>query len=123
MTEISQGKPWLIYLLHFDRPVRGKQHYCGSTPRERLAKRMREHQCGSGANLTKQAVREGTGWTLAALLEAENTAVERRLKKQSRFKHWCPICLGRIDGPGLFPQSLHFDPVASPERYNLLSWQ
>lgn len=90
------------YLLCFDRPVGDAAgrlgyacHYLGSTPRYRLAVRMREHQQGRGACLTAAAARAGIGFEMVRTWPG-GRAEERRLKgrpKGSReLREKCPRC-------------------------------
>jgi len=81
------------YLIHFDSPVRGKQrHYLGYT--SNLPQRWGDHRAGHGADLTKAAVRQGIGMTLARVWPDGTRSLEDKLKRISHFKSYCPICMG-----------------------------
>jgi predicted GIY-YIG superfamily endonuclease len=74
------GNVGSIYLLHYSkRTSRGHQHYLGWT--EDLARRLRQHQIGRGAEETKIAVAEG-----AKLLMVQTWIGTRAL--ESQIKTW-----------------------------------
>ena len=105
-------KPYIVYVLHFDRPVGPARHYIGITRRERLAQRMHDHQGTSASWLTAKAAKLGIGFTLAKTFDAESHADEQRIKRAGHFDKICPICRGDLD---LWGTRLHYAPrPASP---------
>lgn len=111
-----------IYLLHFDRPVRGSQHYLGITNQKRLETRLREHQNGYGARLTKLAALAQVPFTLAAFWDTTDPALERKLKRDSHFPRRCPICRWeRNRGPELRTQWRSTPPNLKPEWTPLIA--
>ena len=75
-----------VYLLHFDARVGNAFHYMGSCEDNRLDARMREHQTGNGSSLTKRAVNQGTGFTLAGLWKTPDRTEEKRRKTRGHFR-------------------------------------
>lgn len=97
MTWTAPATPWTVYLLHFERKVRGAQHYLGITRSARLDRRMHDH-CGEhGSRLTALACKSGIGFTLARTWPAESLDLEKRLKASGHFAKLCPICRGELD--------------------------
>lgn len=83
----------MIYLLHFDRALRGgARHYVGMTERA-VEVRLAEHRAGRGGRLTKRAAREGVGMVVARTWPGPK-ALERRLSRAGRLRAVCPICAG-----------------------------
>lgn len=82
----------MIYLLHFDPPVGKSRHYLGSCKDDRLDQRMREHALGTGATLTREAVKRGARIYLARTLPGLDHRVEKNLKTRADFKRMCPLC-------------------------------
>ena len=111
----------LLYLLHFDAPVGGKIHYGGSTGDEQLLTRLRRHQCGTGASLTRRAHAAGIGFRLAAVLIVANRNCEKTWKSAKRYRHDCTICCSEAKVPSLFPVGSHFEPVAIADTRALSS--
>lgn len=82
----------VFYLLHFDQEVGRKRHYSGTTILSRLFTRMRKHQRGEGARLTKRAFDQGVGFTLAAYTLLADRSEEYRIKKAGHLRQMCPLC-------------------------------
>lgn len=82
----------MLYLLHFDPPLKHAQHYLGWTTPERLAHRLRQHSIGRGARLVDEALRHGCLVRLARLWEDGTPTEERRLKRFAKLKTLCPLC-------------------------------
>lgn len=97
MTTPSSRAALVVYLLHFDRPVKHARHYIGITSAARLEQRQEEHRSGHGAALTRAAFRARIGWTVAKLWENANFSLERDLKRRGHLHRHCPIC--RPSGP------------------------
>lgn len=87
-----------IYLLHFEKPYRGKsQHYLRYTTLP-LEKRLECHRNGSGATTTAYAKKKGISFVLAYSKEfnskKEARMAEIKAKRTGRIKDLCPICRG-----------------------------
>lgn len=80
-----------LYLLHFERPYHHARHYLGFTKYRSVKQRIADHQAGLGANLTRHVVGAGIKLYLAWQASGERTD-ERRLKRRSHVKLWCPLC-------------------------------
>jgi predicted GIY-YIG superfamily endonuclease len=79
-----------IYLLHFSRKLSGHaKHYIGSA--ENLEGRLWHHRHGSGACITRAAVRQGIKLMLARTWQAERS-FEGKLKRQKHARRYCPLC-------------------------------
>lgn len=91
-----------VYLLHFDKPFEGTprkpnakkrgfaQHYLGFA--NHLDARIEHHRNGTGANLTKYAVRAGCELQLARVWDHATRKTERKLKNNRHNSRMCPIC-------------------------------
>jgi predicted GIY-YIG superfamily endonuclease len=77
------------YLLHFARPIYGKQHYLGWSTN--IVARVALHQRGRGARLVAQALAAGIGVDLVRVWPQVDKARERALKR-SAPKSYCPTC-------------------------------
>lgn len=82
----------MIYLLHFDPPVKRAKHYLGYCADERLQLRLIEHARGDGASLTRAAIKQGSKLYLARTLPGKSYEVERAMKVHGDFKRLCPLC-------------------------------
>lgn len=58
---------------------------------------MAEHAAGTGAALTFRAAKEAVPFTLVMTMQADDLALERRLKASGHFRRLCPICRGELD--------------------------
>ena len=77
------------YLLHFERPIYGAQHYLGwSTD---IRRRVRLHLSGRGARLVSQALQAGIGVELVRIWPTFVRQQEYVLKRQTP-KRYCPRC-------------------------------
>lgn len=88
----SQMKQYVVYLLHFDRPVGPYRHYTGLARSMLLMQRMRQHGHGNGANLTKRAVSNGTALYLVRRTFVDRPHAEKAIKYRGHAKTRCPIC-------------------------------
>lgn len=109
----------LLYLLHFDRPVSGKSHYCGSCEDDQLQTRLRRHQCGTGSKLTRRVHQAQVGFSLAMVKKISSRTDEKQWKKAKRYRADCSICANAGAIPDLFPDCLHFEPVAETGKRTL----
>ncbi len=83
-----------VYLLHFEAPVDGKQHYIGSC--NDMEKRMALHRAGRAAVLTRRLHGAGIAFVIANTWEFE-TSLEairaERATKRATAGRRCSICL------------------------------
>jgi predicted GIY-YIG superfamily endonuclease len=85
----NQDTEVTIYLLHFDRPYKGKmRHYLGFT--SDLDNRLMNHRCGTACVTTKRAFDRGIGFVLARTWLAP-VRMERAIKSHGVVRS-CPIC-------------------------------
>ena len=77
------------YLLHFDRPIYGAQHYLGWATN--VARRVAVHHRGRGARLVAQALSAGIHVDLVRVWPDVDQAKERALKRNGP-KSYCPKC-------------------------------
>jgi hypothetical protein len=111
-----------VYLLHFDKKIGHALHYMGSCEQDRLDKRMREHQTGNGASITKRAVEQGAGFVLAGLWVVADRAEEKKMKRRGHFKETCLECVRSEHAPDLFRNVLYFPPLPFPGQSQVLSY-
>lgn len=114
--------PILIYLLHFDQPIAGKQHYLGSTVAGSLEKRLRRHHLGTGSGFTRRMHEASIGFRIAALWQAPDRSYERTLKLRGRYQRHCAICSPQGNVHAAFPNVLCFPPIAPKIGSCILSW-
>jgi predicted GIY-YIG superfamily endonuclease len=99
-----------LYLLHFDRPLNGRQHYLGWS--ENVRRRLEEHRKGQGGKTTAAYKRAGIGFALAATWPG--TRDDETQFKRKRLGSLCPLCrkknkdmtnldamLTKLDGNGM----------------------
>lgn len=84
--------PWIVYLLHFDRPLGKARHYIGITRADQYERRMRDHARGRASRLTRAVTEAGISIYVAHLWNTDDPNLERRLKRQHRAQHWCSYC-------------------------------
>lgn len=84
-----------VYLLHFDKPYKHAEHYCGFATN--LDARLEHHRNGTGARLMQVIRDAGIGFTLARTWEGETRTKERRLKNGGGLNRVCPICKAAAD--------------------------
>lgn len=82
-----------VYLFHFDKRLHHAGHYLGFT--ENLEERIRQHQSGKGANLTRVATQQGIKLILARTWKGDR-ALERQLKKRKNSPRLCPYCNQKV---------------------------
>jgi predicted GIY-YIG superfamily endonuclease len=72
----------MIYILEFDRPLHHARYYIGWTKDEyTLPARLKHHQNGQGAAITRAAAQQGISWRLVWTMEGDKH-IERQLKRQ-----------------------------------------
>lgn len=111
-----------VYVLHFDQPVRGKTHYMGSAADNELDNRLRRHQLGTGANLTRQAHTLGIGFTLGGLYQGSDRSLEKKMKRRRQHSKFCAHCKGPDHVGTLFHDVLYFAPIAPTPEAVVLSF-
>jgi predicted GIY-YIG superfamily endonuclease len=78
-----------VYLLHFERPYKGKmRHYLGWT--SDLERRLANHRQGTACATTKLAFDRGIGFVLACSWPG-TVRLERRIKRRG-VVNCCVIC-------------------------------
>ena len=78
-----------VYLLHFERPYKGKmRHYLGFT--RNLDARLKDHHDGTACVTTKRAFDRGIGFVLARTWLGP-VKMERAIKRHGVVRS-CPIC-------------------------------
>lgn len=82
----------VVYLLHFEKPMKDKLHYVGICQTGRLARRMWEHRTGRGASITRRAVEAGSHLYLGNLWRDQSYADERKIKTRGHFINYCRVC-------------------------------
>lgn len=100
-----------VYLLHFEEPVAGKQHYLGACKDGNLPRRIRRHQTGHGAGLTRRAGDAGIGFYVANVWHDRGWQDERDMKKAGKLSAKCFICLAPFDPP--FVDATYHHPIRS----------
>lgn len=113
----------LTYILHFDAPVAGKRHYVGSCEEAELPKRLRRHQLGTASSLTRRAHLQGTGFTVAALMQSPDRSLEKRVKTNRHYDRKCNVCQQNADVPSLFTNVLYFPPVDPKDGDCVVNWE
>lgn len=100
----QQNANIVVYLLHFDAPFKGRQHYVGSTLYDRRFKRWREHAQGNGSHYVRRFIREGIGFRVVRLWFSPTRALEKSVKGRAQFSKICPICTPSLPQP----EPIHF---------------
>ena len=88
MIARGEQKHQQLYLLHFDQPLNGRQHYLGWT--EDVPRRLEEHRKGQGGKTTAAYKKAGIGFTLAA--SWPGTKGDETQFKRKRLRSLCPLC-------------------------------
>lgn len=83
----------VCYLIHFDEPVSGVQHYLGFATD--LHKRIAQHRASEGARLTARANARGISWRVVRVWRNADADAERALKAMVP-KNLCPHCNVRV---------------------------
>jgi len=77
------------YLLHFQRPIHGAQHYLGWSAD--IRRRVRLHLSGRGAWLVRQALKAGIEVQLVRIWPSVARKYEYVLKRRTP-KRYCALC-------------------------------
>lgn len=83
---------YVVYLLHFDKPIHRSRHYLGYTSIKAFEHRMVQHASGHGARLTRRACELKIKMVVAHIWITDSPDLERRLKKRHNARHWCSFC-------------------------------
>jgi len=83
----------VCYLIHFDEPVSGKQHYLGFAVD--LSERIARHRASKGARLTARANARGISWRVVRVWRNADADAEIALKAMIP-KNLCPHCNKRV---------------------------
>ncbi len=94
----------VCYLIHFDEPVSGVQHYLGFTTD--LRRRISQHRSGEGALLLNRANIKGVGWRVVRVWRDADLDAEAALKAMIP-KNLCPHCNKRVARQKARADSLH----------------
>lgn len=113
----------MIYLIHFDKPVRSAKHYLGFCRDDRLDARMLEHARGEASHLTRAAVNNGTKLWLARTFEGGNRDLERTMKRHGHFKLMCPLCCPLFERLKVSCYEIDAKRQPVPPRYAVLDWR
>lgn len=111
--------PYVVYMLHFERPIGKARHYVGSTESPALRARIKRHKSGGGAALTSEAVRLKIPMRIAHIWTAQSRAREQEIKAAGKFSRHCVYCRAERRGEPFAPamEVPECDPGVSP-----LSW-
>lgn len=71
----------MIYILEFSRPMHHARFYVGFCEDDRLTERLKDHNSGRGAAITRAARQQGIELILVATLEGDRRK-ERQIKRQ-----------------------------------------
>jgi hypothetical protein len=88
----------VVYLLHFsdrlgsDHPRGGAGHYLGVALDGDVTRRLRQHQLGVGAAITRACAEQGIALFVTRTWPG-GRRVERRLKAQHNGPRLCPACV------------------------------
>ena len=83
----------MVYLIHFDEPFKGVQHYLGYSADEKFAARIHHHEKGTGSRLVRAVNAAKIGWSVVRQWPNEDGNFERMLKNKKNTPALCPACL------------------------------
>lgn len=84
----------IVYLIHFDQPLKHAKHYLGFCNDGNLHDRLERHRAGNGSKLMAAIKRAKFSWQLVRTWENVDRNFERRLKNQNNAAKYCPVCRG-----------------------------
>lgn len=111
--------PFIVYMLHFERPVGRARHYVGSAQASAFRARLKRHKAGTGAALTSEAVKRGIAMRVSNIWPAETRAREQEIKAAGKFSRHCVYCRAAARGAP-FPPAMEV-PECNP-GVTPLSW-
>jgi predicted GIY-YIG superfamily endonuclease len=80
-----------VYLIHFDEPVGGGQHYTGfARDIDHLHERIAKHRSSVGASMTTAANKRGVSWRVVRLFRVQTYRAEKVVKYSTMLL--CPHC-------------------------------
>lgn len=84
----------MIYILHFDRPLKHAQHYLGFAEDGNFEKRIQRHMSGRGSKLMRAVMQAGIPFAVARKWEGPEADrnLERKFHRRNNTKRLCPIC-------------------------------
>ena len=91
----------IVYLLHFNKLVSGKQHYIGCT--YNLLRRLEQHRNYEYASkLCKEAVKNNISFTLGKTWNG-GYKLEQKIKRDGHAERYCIICNPPLTDKGFNP--------------------
>src|SRR5215813_3042056 len=91
ISTTSERNSPVIYLIHFDQPLKHARHYLGYA--DDLAARLERHRSGDGARLLAVLKSAGITWRCVRTWPGSRK-LERQLKNRKEAPKLCPICAG-----------------------------
>jgi len=83
----------MVYLIHFDTPLKHASHYLGYTPNAvTFITRIKNHKAGRGAKILAACNAAGITWNVVRTWPDADRDYERKLKKCYNLPCYCPIC-------------------------------
>jgi predicted GIY-YIG superfamily endonuclease len=82
----------MVYLIHFDQPLKHARHYLGFVESD-LQQRIDKHKAGTGAKILRAANIAGINWNVVKVWEDGDRNFERSLKNKKKTRCICPVCL------------------------------
>jgi predicted GIY-YIG superfamily endonuclease len=86
----------MVYLLHFDKPYKGVQHYIGYA--DDLEARIEKHRAGNGSKLMAAVTDAGIEFGVAKVWPEGDRSLERQLKNYKKARRFCPVCNPNYQG-------------------------
>jgi len=80
-----------VYLIHFERPYKGTQHYIGWTGLN-MHDRLKRHKGERGACLLRACSQSGIDFHIVRAWQNKPFTFEQQLKKRKKARLFCPIC-------------------------------
>jgi len=81
----------LVYLIHFQQPLKHAQHYLGYVDKN-LEARIKRHKSGDGSKLMRAVNLAGIAWEVVRIWKDVDKHFERTLKNRKNTKCLCPLC-------------------------------
>lgn len=80
----------MIYLIHFDKPLKHAKHYIGFAEDD-IEKRIKEHKSGQGAKILRALKQNGIDFNVVLSIKGDRN-FERRMKNRKKADGFCPVC-------------------------------
>ena len=87
----------MLYIIHFDQPIKHAQHYIGSTTKDTLKSvhaRIKKHKTGTTNALLREVKRQGIGIQVY-IIGKGSYKEERAIKNCNNGRRYCPCCMGK----------------------------